>query len=429
MNTPDLAEGLDIHAIMAKATSKAQTKANLTPVFLKRESFAGTAISTSSLCIDKITGGGIPPSRVVGISGPERAGKSLLTTEILKNQVFAKGYCTYFDSEGASDPAFLKNRGIIFEDYIGKRTEKGNLRSGERCYLNLYQPSTGTEMLNYIDSVAKMLPEDRNPGQPPMIFMLDSVVALIPEAILDDVNKAPLAAHARMYSNMMPVVNTHLARTGCSFLYTNQLREKPGVTHGSPSYEPCGEALKFFSSMRIQLSSTKPKIHAKVDHPFVSGFIKGGEWKAGGVWQEPHYNKDGMQSGYDKYVHTAVRTVKNKVFTPYQVCWMRIQFEEGGGMGTGLDPVFDIFSFLLENDYIEKASLTEEEKAAKVRVAAVKDKYAITPGTNINLAKLFDMPERFDYLELKRWVASHPNLVRKMRQKMIVSGLVYNKDE
>ena len=418
----------DIHAFMAKATAKAEAVSKLAPVFLKRESFAASATSTSSLCIDWIMGGGIPPSRTIGISGPERSGKSLLVTEILKNQLDAERYGTFMDAEGSTDPLFLKNRGIVFENYRGKRTDKGNLRQGERCYINYYQPSTGKELLNYINEVAKGLPENRNPPAPPMIFFLDSVVALIPDDVLDDVNKAPMAHHARMYSNMMPVINTQLTKTGCSFIYTNQLREKPGVIYGPSTYEPCGGALQYFSSIRLQLSASKPKISGSSDHPFASGFIQGGEWKAGGVWQEPHYNKDGEEDGKDKYVYTAVRTVKNKVYTPYQVCWMRIQFEESGSVGTGLDKVFDTFSFLLENGYIEKAQLSEEEKAAKVRVIEVKNKFAVTPGTNVDLVKLFELPNRFDYLEFKRWVATTKDIVPRMRDKMIVSGLVYNKE-
>jgi len=424
----ELAEGLDIHAAMAKATAKAEAKSKLAPIFLKRDSFAACATSTSSLCIDWIMGGGIPPSRTIGISGPERAGKSLLVTEILKNQLDAKRYGTYMDAEGSTDPLFLKTRGIVFENYRGQRTAKGNMKAGERDYLFYYQPSTGSELLNYINEVAKGLPENRNPTAPPMIFLLDSVVALIPDDVLEDVNKAPMAHHARMYANMMPVISTQLTKTGCSFIYTNQLREKPGVMYGPSTYEPCGGALQFFSSIRLQLSTTKPKIDGTGDHPFSSGFIKGGEWKAGGVWQEPHYNAAGEEEGKDKYVYTAVRTVKNKVYTPYQVCWMRIQFEEGGSVGKGLDSVFDIFSFLLENDYIEKAQLSAEEKDAKVKVEVVKNKFAVAPGKNVDLVKEFQIPERFDYLEFKQWVAVTPNIVQTMRQKMIVSGLVYNKE-
>jgi len=422
----DLADGLNIHDIMEKATSKAQKAAKLDPIFLKRESFAASAVSTSSLWIDYIMGGGVPPSRTIGISGPERAGKSLLTTEILKNQMNAKRYGIMNDAEGDTDVLFLKNRGIDFESYRGARTEKGNLKKGQRDYLQYYQPTTGDDMLTYTHEVCKMLPENRNPEAPPAIFLLDSVVALIPADVLDDVSKAPMALHARMYSKMMPIINAHMTRTGCSFLYTNQLRQKPGVKYGSPDYEPCGEALKFFTSVRLQLSSSKPKLHDK-DHPFVNGFIQGGAWKAGGVWEEPHYDEDGTVTGLDKYVHTAVRTAKNKVYTPYQVCWMRIQFEENGDMGRGLDKVFDIFSFLADNKYIEKAYLSEEEKAAKLKVATVQGKYQITQGTNFQLKEV-GLPDRFDYLEFKRWVAMTPDITETLRDIMLVSGVVYEKE-
>ena len=423
-----VAETLDIHSLIRKATHDAEKKSTLAPIFLKRESFAAAAVSTSSLILDFIMGGGIPPSRTVGIAGPEAAGKSLLVTEIINNQLVDGGYGAYFDAEGDTDPMFLRKRGIEFEKYLGARNKKGDLKPGEKDQLYYYQPSTDKEFLHYIDTVTRALPENRNPTKPPMIFLLDSVVALLPEG--QDMDKKAMATHALMYSEAMKIVTPVLNMSGCSFIYTNQLREKPGVSFGSPVYEPCGSALKYACSIRLQLSNNKPMFDGK-PHPFVDGFIPGGVPKAGNVWQEPHLDSNGEGTGLDRYKMTGITTIKNKVFTPRKVCWMRIQFEEGGSMGTGLDPVFDIFSFFLEIAFIVKAKLTPDEKKAKIKVETVKQKYEPVVKHGFDLTAEVGLPARFNYYEFKDWVNQNDPkaLTRELREKMIVSGLAYLDDD
>ena len=426
-----IAEGLNINEIIRKATREAETKSKLAPIFLERKSFAATAVSISSLWLDWKMGGGIPPSRTIGIAGPERAGKSLLVTEILDNQCFEQRPGVYFDAEGGTDPIFLKVRGIDFNKYLGARNKKGDLKPGEQDMIFYYQPNTGNEVLHYISKVCGALPKNSNPLKPPMIFLLDSAVGLLPDDF--DIDKGSMAMQARMYSDFMKVVRQAMNHSGCSFIYTNQIRQKPGVVYGSPDYEPCGNALQFDSSVRIRLSEAKPKLF-DVEHPFVkksdSTFIPKGEWKANRVWQEPHVDRDGVVhlDRLDRYMYTGLSTVKNRVYTPNQICWMRIQFEEDGATGKGLDPVFDIFSLLAESKYIVPASLTPEEKEAKLRVATVKGKYEAVTLNGFDPVAELGIPPRFDYYELKKWIyADDPKkLTRTIRDKMIVSGLVYS---
>ena len=423
-----IAEAIDIEALMRKATSKAESASKLTPVMLKRDSFAGSAISTGSLCLDWKMGGGIPPCRIIGISGPERAGKTLLVTQILYNQVVQKGFAKLFDAEGSTDPIFLKARKINFEKYRGKRDKNGDLKAKEVDYIDFYQPTTVEEFAEYIQTLSSLLPENRNPEKPVCIHVLDSVVAMISDALVEDIDANKMAYHARMYSEYMPLINSYIVKSGCSLIYTNQLRQKPGVKYGSPLYEPCGDTLKFFSSIRLMLSTTKPKIGKDAeDHPFLDAeMIPGVEVKEGGVWQEPHYNTKGEISGIDRYVYTGIKTVKNKVYTPFQSCWMRIQFEENGSTGSGLDPVFDVFTFLYETGYIKQAMITNE-KTGKEKKA--KGFYASKACAKFDPSKEVGLPYEFDYLHFKRWVQSDPDLVVKLRDKLLVSGLVYNKDE
>lgn len=420
------AEGLSIDKIISSAVSAAEKKSKLAPVFLRRESFAAYATHTGSLWLDLILGGGIPPSRIVGISGPEHTGKSLLVTEIIANQLRAGRHAFYKDAEGGSDPLFLKSRGIDFDLYRGKRDKNGKLRPNEQDLIHYYQPTTGEEVLHFIHELASKLPENRTPTFPTALIALDSVVALITDAISDDLDSNRMAMHAKMYSEMLPIINGHMIRTGCTFLYTNQIRHKPMASkYENPTYEPAGIALRFFASIRMTLSSSKPKLSDK-DHPFVDGFINKATPKAGGVWEEPHYDASGKEVGMDRYTYTAIRTVKNKVYNPFKVCWIRTQFEENGSTGRGLDKVFDVFSFLQQLGLIKPAVLTPEEKAAKVKVETIKEKYEriSVEGCPVDFDAL-GMPKRFSYLDFKRWVDSTKDLVPILRQKLLVTGWAF----
>jgi len=403
-----------------KIFGAAEKAAGITPVFLKRDSFARTAVSTGSLCIDRILGGGIPPGRIVGISGPERAGKSLLTTEIMANQLRGGRFGVYFDAEGATDALFLKARGIDFDKFRGRRTKGGNLGKDEADQIYFYQPTTGEEVLKYIHSLSGSLPENRNPDAPHTIYALDSVVALISDALEEDLDSNKMAMHARMYAQMLPIINGNLVRSGCSFIYTNQIRQKTMSNgYGSPDYEPCGDALKFFSSIRLKLSQSKPKLDSD-DHPFLDPKFTGAVPKQGGVWEEPHYDDNFVQTGIDRYIYTAVRTEKNKVYNPYKTTWMRIQFEQDGSTGQGLDPVFDTFTFLAELEFIKPATPRDGEK-----VGDVKHLYETVTSDQFNPA-VFGMADRFSYPEYKAWVQKNPGFGQALRERFILTGIVFD---
>jgi len=452
---------------------------------------------------------------------------------------------------------------------------------GEVDYVNIYQPSTVEQIVNYIHTISNALPENRNPKRPVCIYTLDSVVALITNEIDDNLDANKMSMHARAYATYLPVINSDLVRSGSSLIYMNQLRQRPGnaygclqgdtligfvdgrcypireivenkiegevwshtdgkihpakitnwydngtstpkdwihiwtegpgnevyniivtknhkvlksngewveaqhlvkddelvtkyqktfeegskglsyaslpvkvtkikeglghrynrkydievegthnyvaghsrgglVVHNSPIYEPAGDALKFFSSIRLMLSGTKPKIDED-DHPFLTKeMIPGVVVKEGGVWEEPHMNSQGNVVGIDRYVYTGVKTVKNKVFTPFQKCWVRIQFEENGSTGHGLDPVFDVFTFLLEEGYM---AIKKEGRKN------IKGCYVARKCDRFDPVKELDMPSTFDYFEFKAWVETKPDLVATLREKLLVSGIVYTKEE
>jgi hypothetical protein len=151
--------------------------------------------------------------------------------------------------------------------------------------------------------------------------------------------------------------------------------------------------------------------------------IPGVEVREGGVWEEPHLDSKGDAIGLDRYVYTGVKTVKNKVFTPYQKCWVRIQFEENGATGYGLDPVFDVFTFLSDAGYLVPQPPKEGKKKS------VKGAFVTRKCDQFNPVDELDMPSSFDYYEFKSWVKSKPNLVSLIREKLLASGIVYTKEE
>lgn len=249
------AEGLDIASIISKAAKGVERSSKLTPIFLDRDSFAATATSTSSLWLDYIMGGGIPPARIVGISGPEHSGKSLLVTEIMANQCIEQRSSVFYDAEGSTDPLFLKARGINFDTFRGKRNKNGELLPKQKDYFHMYQPRTGDEVLTHMHGIMTAMPENRNPDHAQAIFLLDSVVALVSDSISEDIDANKMAMHAKMYAEMLPIINGMLNKSGCSFVYTNQLRQKPMVSFGSPEYEPC-----FVGDTRIATNAGLVKI-------------------------------------------------------------------------------------------------------------------------------------------------------------------------
>jgi RecA/RadA recombinase len=414
----------DIAAIFRKAANAAAASTKLEHVYEERECIAHQCIPTGNLCIDWKLGGGIPPGRIIGIPGPEGSGKSLLAADIAHEALKAGIIVVYFDAEGAIHPGFLMARGINFEKYRGARKKDGSLKDGEYDQLHFFQPENSDQFKKYICTFLDALPtpDDQN-GRPPVLFLLDSAVALLPTALDDNMDGNNMAAHAKMYAEILMQIQPRLSRTRASLIYTNQIRLKPMVQYGSPEYEPCGEALKFYSSVRTQLDRSKPKlIDRDHEHPFVvqeaSGFIPDAKPRAGGIWEESCI-RDGVVVGMDKYKFTSLNTIKNKVHTPFQVTWFRVQTESAGATGYGMDPVFDVFTFLAETGLIKKAEKREGEKVDQVRRL-----WEPVKNEHFDLATI-GIVDRFDYYTFKYHVLSRPDIKTILREHFITTGLVY----
>lgn len=399
---------------LAQAVKAAEKKSGLESILTNRKADATVTATTGCLMLDYIMGGGIPSGRIIGISGDEHLGKSVLATQIASEQLEASRYAVMFDAEGTSSPEFLAKRGIDFDSYRGERNKKGILKPGQSDQIFFYQPHTGDQLKHYMSLLCSGLPEDRSFRPPPLIFLLDSVISLISDEIYNKVDGNTTAMHARMYAELLPIISGHLVRTGSTFVYTNQIRDDVGNAmggFGDKEKEPAGRALKFFSSARIRLTKYKPKLanHNNKDHPFIDGFIPSYKPKAGGSGEEL---TNGQPNGiFDRYRYTGMSTIKNKAFTPFKSCWMRIMYEEAGETGSGIDPVFDVFSLLHELDLIQKG----------------KNKQTFVLKPNDDVAGLADLiPADFDYYEFKKHVRSAGRgLITQLRELLLMSGFAY----
>ena len=186
-------------------------------------------IPTGALSLDLGLGvGGIPRGRITEVYGPESSGKTTLMLSVIANAQKAGGLAAFVDVEHALDPAYAKRIGVNLEDLL------------------VSQPDSGEEALTIAETLIRSNAVD--------VVVVDSVAALVPRAELEGaMGDATVGAQARLMSQAMRKLTAaiHKAKTAC--IFTNQIREKIGVMFGSPETTPGGRALKFYSSVRIDM--------------------------------------------------------------------------------------------------------------------------------------------------------------------------------
>ncbi|MDP8218437.1 MAG: recombinase RecA [Candidatus Theseobacter exili] len=187
------------------------------------------AISTGALTLDIALGiGGVPRGRVVEVFGPESSGKTTLALQIAANAQRAGGVAAFIDAEHALDPDFAKTIGLDLDNLL------------------VSQPDCGEDALNIAEVLVRSNAID--------IIVIDSVAALVPRAEIEgDIGDSFIGTQARLMSQALRKLTSAIAKSKTCVLFINQIREKIGVMFGSPETTPGGRALKFYSSVRIDI--------------------------------------------------------------------------------------------------------------------------------------------------------------------------------
>ena len=195
----------------------------------EKGSMAIEAVQTGALALDVALGvGGLPRGRVVEIFGPESSGKSTLAMHVVAEAQRNGGICAYIDAEHAMDPVYARAIGVDIDQLL------------------ISQPDTGEQALEIADMLVRSGALD--------VVVIDSVAALTPRAEIEgEMGDSHVGLQARLMSQALRKLTANLNKTNTIMIFINQLREKIGVMFGSPETTPGGRALKFYSSVRLDI--------------------------------------------------------------------------------------------------------------------------------------------------------------------------------
>ncbi|MDC3102653.1 recombinase RecA [Gammaproteobacteria bacterium] len=256
-----------------------------------RENLDIPSISTGSLGLDIALGiGGIPKGRVTEIYGPESSGKTTLTLQIIAQCQKEGGTCAFIDAEHALDPQYAEKLGVNVDELL------------------LSQPDTGEQALEVADMLVKSKSVD--------LVIIDSVAALVPRAEIEgEMGDHHVGLQARLMSQALRKITGNIQRSGATVVFINQIRMKIGVMFGSPETTTGGNALKFYSSVRLDIRRI--------------GSVKEGDEVTGN--------------------ETRVKVVKNKVSPPFKQAEFQIMY------GLGINQEGEILDFGNRLGLVEKS--------------------------------------------------------------------------
>lgn len=187
------------------------------------------AISTGSIGLDHALGiGGLPRGRIIEIYGPESSGKTTLALHVIAQAQKKGGVCAFVDAEHALDPVYAKNLGVVINDLL------------------VSQPDTGEQSLEITESLVRSGKID--------VIVIDSVAALTPQAEIEgDMGATHVGRQARLMSQALRKLTAIVAKSKTTVIFINQIRMKIGIMFGSPETTPGGKALKFYTSVRLDI--------------------------------------------------------------------------------------------------------------------------------------------------------------------------------
>jgi recombination protein RecA len=260
------------------------------------------AISTGSLGLDIALGiGGLPRGRIAEIYGPESSGKTTLTLQVIAEAQKSGGTCAFIDAEHALDPIYAAKLGVNVDELI------------------ISQPDTGEQALEVADMLVRSGAID--------VIVVDSVAALTPKAEIEgDMGDHHVGLQARLMSQALRKITGNIKNANCLCIFINQIRMKIGVMFGSPETTTGGNALKFYSSVRLDIRRI--------------GAVKDGDEITGS--------------------ETRVKVVKNKVAPPFRQAEFQIMY------GEGINRLGEVIDYGVKLELIDKAGAWYSYKGEKI---------------------------------------------------------------
>lgn len=265
-------------------------------------------IPTGSLSLDLALGGGLPKGRIIEIYGPESSGKTTLALHTVAEVQKRGGLAAFVDAEHALDPEYAAKIGVNLDDLL------------------ISQPDTGEQALEITETLVRSGAVDT--------VIVDSVAALVPRAEIEgEMGDAHMGLQARLMSQALRKLTGIVSKTKCSVIFINQLRMKIGVMFGNPEVTAGGNALKYYSSVRLDIRRTEQ--------------IKDGDQSVGN--------------------HVKVKVVKNKIAAPFKIAEFDIMFNEG------ISKAGDLIDLAVKYELVKKAGAWfsyGDEKIGQGREAA-----------------------------------------------------------
>ncbi|HET9721847.1 MAG TPA: recombinase RecA [Candidatus Saccharimonadales bacterium] len=258
-------------------------------------------IPTGSISLDLALGGGLPKGRIIEIYGPESSGKTTVCLHAVAEVQKSGGTAAYVDAENALDPAYAKRLGVDVDSLL------------------ISQPDSGEQALEVVETLVRSNAVD--------IIVVDSVAALVPQAEIEgDMGDAHMGLQARLMSQALRKLTGVISRSKTTVVFVNQLRMKIGVMFGNPETTTGGQALKFYSSVRMDIRRLSQ--------------IKQGDTVIGN--------------------HVRVKVVKNKIAPPFRLAEFDIMYNQG------ISKEGDLIDLATAHDIVQKAGAWYEYKGEKI---------------------------------------------------------------